>query len=187
MVSTGHGDLTLAKARAKEILEEIFDGKVKKVKPKGQRVSTVAEIIEAFQAGDRHVRPQTLKEYENCLVRILTETKGIKKEAAKKLRISELTGELVRQFQSLRQGKGRGVDYVTAAKANTGINSAVRQARGLFSRKALTIYERANLEIPESINGFLRSPFLKELSHRYSDNPIPQEQIAGPSASSRTG
>jgi hypothetical protein len=126
LVSTGHGDLTLAKARAKEILEEIFDGKVKKVKPKGQRVSTVAEIIEAFQAGDRHVRPQTLKEYENCLVRILTETKGIKKEAAKKLRISELTGELVRQFQSLRQGKGRGVDYVTAAKVHTGINSAVR-------------------------------------------------------------
>jgi hypothetical protein len=177
LVSTGHGDLTLAKAKAKEILEEIFDGKVEKVKTKGQRVPTVAEIIEAYKAGDRHVRPQTLKEYENCLVRILTDTKGCDKEAAKKLRISELTGDLVRQFQSLRQGKGRGVDYVTAAKVHTGINSAVRQARGLFSRKALTIYERAKLEIPESINSFLRSPFLKELSHRYSDNPIPQEQI----------
>lgn len=177
LVSTGHGDLTLAKAKAKEILEEIFNGKAEKVKKRGKRVPTVGEIIEAYKAGDRHVRPRTLKEYELCLVRILTDAKGIEKEAAKKLRISELTGDLVREFQSLKQGREGAVDYVTAAKVHTGINSTVRQARGLFSKKALAIYERIELDIPESINGFLRSPYLKELSHRYSDNPIPKEQI----------
>ena len=177
LVSTGHGDLTLAKAKAKDILEEIFDGEVEKVKKRGKRVPTVEEIIEAYKAGDRHVRPRTLKEYELCLLRVLTETKGIEKKDAKKLRISELTGDLVRQFQSLKQGRAGAVDYVTAAKVHTGINSAVRQGRGLFSKKALAIYERVELDIPESINGFLRAPYLKELSHRYSDNPIPQEQI----------
>lgn len=177
LVSTGHGDLTLAKARAKEILEEIFDGKVEKVKTRGKRIPTVEEIIEAFKAGDRHVRPRTVKEYELCIIRILTDVKGIDKPAARKLRISELTGDLVRQFQALKQGREGAVDYVTAAKVHTGINSCVRQARGLFSKKALTVYERAGLDIPESIQSFLRSPYLKELSHRYSDNPIPKEQI----------
>gem|GEM_PF-1625643 len=177
LVSTGTGDLTLAKAKAKEIIGKIFDGEPEKVKKKGRRVPTVGEIIEAYKTGDRHVRSRTSKDYELCLLRILTDVKGIDKEAAKKIRISELTGDLVRSFQALKQGGGNAVDYVTPAKVHTGINSAVRQARGLFAKKAMTTYERAGIEIPENIQGFLRVQYLRELSHRYSDNPIPKEQI----------
>lgn len=177
LVSTGTGDLTLAKARAKDLIEEILDGNAKTPKKRGTRIPTVGEIVDAYFQGDRHVRSRTARDYELCLIRILTDTRNISKEGARNVRISELTGDLVRKFQSLKQGGSGSVDYVTPAKVHTGINSAVRQARGLFSRKAMAIYERAGIEVPDNIEGFLKAPYLRELSHRYSDNPIPQEQI----------
>ena len=73
---------------------------------------------------------------------------------------------------------GGSVDFVTPRKINTSINSMLRQARGVFSRRALTIYERADVVVPAEVQGFLKAPYLRELSHRYSDHPIPKEQIA---------
>lgn len=176
LASTKTGDLTLAKAKAKGIIQEILDGKTVEKKPRGKSTVTIGKVIETFLAGDRYVRSRTADEYGRSLLRIVAEVKGIDKEAAKKVGVSELTDELARKYQALKQG-GKSVDYSTPRKVNTGINTALRQARGLFSKKAMSGYERAGLAIPSSIQTFLKVPRLRELSHKYSDNPIPQEQI----------
>lgn len=176
LVSTGTGDLTLAKVKAKEIIERILDGEAEKVKSKGFRVPTVGEVIDAFKAGDRRVRSKTWVNYGLSLLRIVRETLDIDNEAAKKVKVSELTEELVRSYQALKQGT-KSVDYVTPAKVHTSINSSIRQARAVFSKNALRGYARDGIRIPDSIEGFLKAPYLRELSHRYSDNPISKEEI----------
>ena len=177
ILATGHADLTLAKAKAKELLTEILDGKPVERVPRGKSSPTIGKVLEAFREGDQHVRSRTGRHYELSLLRMIKDVAGLEAEAAKKETLGILTEDFVRQYQVLKQKTGRGVDYVTPMAANTGINSVVRQARGVFSRSALRIYERAGISLPPTLDGFLKAQFLKELSHRYSDNPIPQEQI----------
>lgn len=176
ILSTGTADATLAKAVAKGLIAKLLDGD--RVEPKKKaKLPTVGEVISAFHAADRHVRSRTAVDYELCLLRILREVHGLDADEAKKLSISVVNAELARRFQASKQGGGS-VDFVTPRKVNTGINAAIRQAKGLFSRRALLAYEQAGLEIPDSVQGFLKTQTLRELSHRYSDNPIPKEQIA---------
>jgi hypothetical protein len=175
VATTGTGDVTLAKAEAKNIIAEILDGKPVEKKAK-KKPPTVGELLDAYAAGDRHVRKQTSTDYELALLKMIRVLKGLEREEAKKLRLDVLTADFVRAYQAKMQ-KSTSVDYVTPMKVNTSINSTVRQARGLFSRKSLITYERAGLSMPDTLPGFLRVQFLRELSHRYSDNPIPKEQI----------
>ena len=177
LLATGHADLTLAKAKAKEVLTEILDGKPVERVPRGKSAPTIGKVLDAFKEGDRHVRKQTGRHYELALLRMLKDVTGLEAEDARKETLGILTEDFVRRYQAIKQKTGGGVDYVTPMAVNTGINSVVRQARGVFSRSALKVYERADLPMPTTLSGFLKAQFLKELSHRYSDNPIPQEQI----------
>jgi len=176
LVSTGTGDLTLAKAAAKTILSEILDGRAIVPRKVNKKVSTVGDVIDAFKAGDRYVRARTGREYELALLRMIQSLKGIDANGARAERLNILTEDFVRAYQAKRQGFDS-VDYVTPRKVNTAINSTIRQAKGIFSRKALATYSRVGLIIPESLQGFLRTGKLRELSHKYSEKPIPKEQI----------
>lgn len=176
LVSTGTSDLTLAKAAAKTIIGEILDGRPIVPRKVNKKVSTVGEVIDAFRAGDRHVRARTAKDYEKCLLRMIQEVKGLDSDGAWAQRLDILTEDFARAYQAKRQGFDN-VDYVTPRKVNTSINTAVRQSKGIFSRKALSNYARAGLVIPESLQGFMRVGSLRELSHKYSEKPIPKEQI----------
>lgn len=177
ILATGHADLTLAKAKAKELLGEIFEGKPVERVPRGRSAPTIGKVLDAFKEGDRHVRSRTGRHYELSLLRMIKDVLGLDTEAARKETLGILTEDFVRRYQALKQKTGGGVDYVTPMTINTGINSVVRQARGVFSRTALKIYERAGLSMPPTLDAFLKAQFLKEVSHRYSDNPIPKEQI----------
>jgi hypothetical protein len=177
ILATGHADLTLAKAKAKELLGEILEGKPVERVPRGRSAPTIGKVLDAFKEGDRHVRSRTGRHYELSLLRMIKDVLGLDTEAARKETLGILTEDFVRRYQALKQKTGGGVDYVTPMTINTGINSVVRQARGVFSRTALKIYERAGLSMPPTLDGFLKAQFLKEVSHRYSDNPIPKEQI----------
>ena len=177
ILATGTADLTLAKAKAKDLLTEILDGKEVERVPRGRSAPTIGKVLDAFNQGDRHVRTQTGRHYELALLRMIKDVMGLDADDAKKETLGILTEDFVRRYQALKQKTGRGVDYVTPMAVNTGINSVVRQARGVFSRTTLKIYERAGLPMPATLNGFLKAQFLKEVSHRYSDNPIPKEQI----------
>lgn len=174
LISTGTGDVTLAKSVAKGKIAEILDGQFEP--PKRRKIATIGKALDALDKGDRHVREHTLKGYKSSLYRVLQVARGWDKETARKQSLSVLTRELAREFQAKQQDK-QSVDYVTPRKGNTWINSALRQARGCFSKKALELYESKEIVVPDSIQGFLSVPALKEVSHRYSDNPIPREAI----------
>lgn len=175
IISTGSSDLTLAKSIAKGLLAKALDGV--EVEPRRRaKCSTLGELLDAFAAGDQFVRKHTANNYENCLLRVIEKARGVTKEEARKLSLREINEDLARTYQATMQGGGS-VDFATPRKINTSINSMLRQARGVFSRRALTIYERADVVVPAEVQGFLKAPYLRELSHRYSDNPIPKEQI----------
>lgn len=179
IVSTHTGDLSLARARAKDLIVQVLDGDheeaVAKKKAKAA-VPTVGEIVDLYLGGDQHVREKTGKNYTLSLFRILEVARGLDESAARSSRIDCLTDTLVRDYQAKRQDRSA-VTFVEPLRVNTGINSVVRQARAVFSRRAIAAYERAGMTMPATLQGFLRAPSLKEVSHRYSDNPIPQAQI----------
>lgn len=179
IVSTGTADVTLARVKAKEQLTEILDGKYEETidaKKAKSQVPTVGEVIDSFLGGDQHVREHTGRAYTVNLLKVLKDTRGWDKETARKQKIDVLTDALVRDYQALRQGR-QTVSFVEPLDVNTGINSMIRQARAVFSRRAILNYEKAGMVMPPTLSGFLRAPGLKEVSHRYSDHPIPQKQI----------
>jgi len=179
IISTGTADLTLARIKAKERLAEAIDGKpdeAKEAKKARSKFPTIGAVIDLFINGDQHVRAQTARDYVLGLLKILREARSWDEETARKKKIDVLTESLVRDFQAFKQGR-KTVTFVELLKENTSINSTVRQAKALFSRRAIANYEKAGMVMPDTLLGFLRAPMLKEVSHRYSDNPIPQSQI----------
>lgn len=179
IISTNTGDQTLAKAKAKKIITDVLDGKweeVEDARAAKAGVPTIGEIIEAYENGDQHVRKRTGANYRHSLLRILKDVRGWSEDEARKQKIEVLTDSLVRDYQAHRQGRDT-VTFVDPLEVNTGINSTVRQARALFSRRAILAYEKAGMSMPPTLQGFLRAPMVREVSHRYSDNPIPQKQI----------
>lgn len=179
IVSTHTGDLSLARARAKDLIVKILDGDheqdVAEKKAKAA-VPTIGEVIDLYLGGDQRVRDRTSKNYVLALLKILEQTRGLEEPEARKQSIEILTDTLVRDYQAFRQGR-KSVSFVEPLRVNTGINSTVRQARAVFSRWALAEYEKAGMTMPPTLQGFLKASGLKEVSHRYSDNPIPQAQI----------
>lgn len=178
-VCTETPDATLAKARARVMVDKILSGNWEsrmQVTRRGRKVPTVGRIIDTFLKGDQHVRENTAKAYTLALLNMLRTARDITDAQARKLSIEELTKDLVKDYQAVRQGR-EFVDYTKPLKVNTSTNAIVRNARAIFSRHAMNAYEEAGMDIPDTLQGFLKAPLLKEVSHRYSDNPIPKEAI----------
>lgn len=173
-LSTKTADASMAKVRAKELLEELFDGERKS--PTAPIRTTVADVLAAFREKDRAIKARTVIDAERCLLLMLRDTLGIDNETARQQPLTVLTADFARQYQVVKQGS-HSVDYATPRQQNTGINSIFRQAKQVFSKKALAEYRRIGLPIPPCISEFMAVTFLREPSHRYSDNPIPKAQI----------
>lgn len=177
-VSTDTPDLSLAKVRAKQLLAELFDGEWDSTmnvvqKPKG--IPNVGEWIDAFHDGDQHVRHNTAKNYERSLLVILKQARGWRPEVARRQKIDVLTAELAKKWQAKRQGRDS-VTYVDPLECNTSINSTLRQARALFGRRHIAEAKSKGWVIPETLEGFLKAPNVKEVSHTY--DPIPDKVLA---------
>lgn len=170
-VTTDTADLTEAQARALGLLRKIKAGvweeRMLSRRPKG--IPTVAQVIDAFSNGDVHVRPATARQYARCLRLIVRQATG---RPALNQPIDRLTGELVREWQAKRQGSDR-VNFVDPAESNTSINSILRQARGIFSKRAVESYQADGWTVPDCIEGFRRARNVREVSHTYVPIPAP--------------
>lgn len=173
--STGKTDVSVARTKAKAMLAEILAND-EAPKVERRRVPKIGEVVEAFKGGDQFVKRETANKYASCLRVIVRKAKGWTDEQIDASSISILSDTLLRSFQAKQQGRET-VDFVEPMKENAWINSAVRQSRALFSRRAILEYEKRGWRMPDTLLGFMHHPILKEESHRYSDNPIPQEQI----------
>lgn len=179
IISTNTSDASLAKVRAKNLIERALDGKWDEddaEKKAYQGIPTFGECVDQLLTGDQHVRRATANDYVSSLFKILEEVKGWDREESKTKKIDILTDTVVRDFQAKRQNRDT-VTFVEPLKVNTTINSTVRQARSVFSQRAITNYEAAGMTMPPTLQKFLKAPALKQVSHKYSDNPIPQDQI----------
>jgi len=173
--STRTSDLSVAKIRAKQKIIEVLDSGWGII-PQKSKVPTVEQCVDVFLNGDQHVKATTARDYVARLYLVMEEVFSCTREDARAMRISCLNESTVRTFQAKRQG-GKKVSFVEPLQVNAVINSNIRQARSVFSRRALSAYANKGMIMPDTITGFLKAPLLREVSHRYSDNPIPQKQI----------
>lgn len=141
---------------------------------KAKGVPTIGEIIDAYHEDDQYVKKNTAKDYERSLLVILRQAREWKPETARRKKLDALTGELVRDWIAMRQGRDTPT-FVEHLDCNTSINSTLRQARALFGRRPMAHYKSRGWVIPDTLEGFMRAPRVKEVSHTYI--PIPDKQL----------
>lgn len=154
--STGTGDKVAAMKVAQAKVAAALSGRWEQLgasKLKAE-VATVGEIVAAYRAGiaaRTKVRPRTIGSNVSMLRTIVRAVHG---EAAKMegLRSSILTRELLQQYKEARFAQARTVGEQERARTST--NSTLAQARSLFSKAALELYQDRKLKLPD-LTGFL--------------------------------
>jgi hypothetical protein len=176
MFTTDTADLPLAKARAKQMLESLLDGnwndRMQVQTPRG--IPTIGEVLDWHDRADRVVRENTARNYQRSLLVILRQVNGWTDEQAKAAKVDVLTEALVRRWQAIRQER-ESVNFVDPLECNTSINSTLRQARSVFSRRMVAEMEAAGIVMPPTLVGFLKARNVKEVTHRFV--PIPQATV----------
>jgi len=181
-VTTGTPDLALAKARAKQLIDDIhvfgWDSYQTAHVERNRHVPTIGEVVDFLKhEADQFALSATVTNYANSLMRVVEVGHGKSKDWVLKQSLDVLTESLAVEYIKTKQGAGR-INYVAPMKINTTINSMLRQAKAVFSRRARAAYDKKGWEMPDTLNGFLRVSKLREVSHRYSDNPISPETFA---------
>jgi len=171
-------DLKKAKERGKQIRKAIISGKWQEAD--ALRVHsdycTIGTIIETYQAAHAtlQIRPRTLADNVGSFRNLIRDGKGLPRTASvDAMRSTELTGDLVRNFQTMRQNAITTQGALSKGKGSISINSIYRQAKSLFGRRAMQLYRK--LKMPD-LTEFKSVPNLNEPDTAYS--PIPAEQIA---------
>lgn len=168
-ISTGTPDLNQAKERALSIVQSALNGDwatFDTFRQPRQPHKPNATIGEVFKASDS-LSIASVKHYRSSLVHILKSTGHPNPES---LPTDILTAPLARAFQATMQGlKQASPDTPTAANGTA--NSHLKNARCMFSRKALAHYDRHGLSLPD-LRPFMDVPLLVVETDRYSDHPI---------------
>lgn len=135
--------------------------------------STLGAVIAAYRAycDGADVTPRTVRENISCLLRIVRAVKGqaFDAEAA---RADLLTADLVRDYQAALIAAAKPAGPVAIDKAKTTAQSTARQARSLFSRRALASAPYRDLLLPD-LSGFLTAP-LERGERRAFREPSPE-------------
>jgi hypothetical protein len=113
--------------------------------------------------------------YAKCAMALLTEGANVSEDAARALTADHFTAPLVRAFQAKRQGLAK-PNHNKPTVNNASANSVLKNARSLFSRKAVEHFEKAGLSIPD-MSQLKEVPLLIEETARYSDAPITDDTL----------
>lgn len=142
-------------------------------KPSLQKVATVGEVIQCFRnhAQELDIKKTTAGGYACQLRKILTlgvpALSGSSKGAHHKLLISPISlldDEAVRRFKQAMFDKAN--DEKARVKARTNINSALRQAKSMFTDRAMDLYKRNGLNVPRP-DDFQAEKSMKGPKNRY--------------------
>lgn len=153
-----------AEARAKVIHKQILD---EHFKPDDSKLrndfSTIGEVMDRYlERSVSNLRPSTARKNIGALSIIVRE--GLVSQAdPRSQRLTVLTKELARKFQTKRQ-LAAGADFTAKERANGTINSMLRQAKSVFSKRSLEFYQ--GLKLPD-LTGFMGITRLAEADHSY--------------------
>lgn len=147
-----------AETRARAWAQSIFEGKWEALQSVASRNewATVGEVVDAMRRSGL-VRDRSATEYGRALVRLVSRARGIDGDAARAVRCSDLTGDLVDAYVARVQGLPT-PDYSKTVRAgNNSINSTLANAKACFGAKLLRAYGKADLKIPK-LESFLEAP-----------------------------
>lgn len=172
-LSTGTADTRQALERARSIVEAALAGdwltadQIRPTRPKPKTWPTFAQILKASET----LPGPALPLYRRDLLKLAALATGQPESKVKTLPLNALTAPFARAFQAAMQGTSKANPLQPHPK-NATANSILKNARGLFSRKALAHYDRLGLPIPD-LTAFMAVPLLTTETDRYSDHPIP--------------
>ena len=151
---SGCDDEKMATSLAMKQLAEMRLGVARKA-PDG--VCSIQEVVAVYQAETPHLDPKTVEANVHKLRSVLTAS-----SLTFAAPVAALNRQIIVKYQSSK------------ADSPTSANSVVRQARSIFSRRAMVSYERLCLP---NIDGFMRHPLLREPRKSYT--PPANAAIAG--------
>ncbi len=171
-------DVALAKAKAlrREVLEERWDRVfgVRAISP----LATVGTVLRAYveHAPELEIEPRTAQECAAYLRRVVATVTGVPDPDHESLACldGEAGARAVRAYKAARLAelaKGRSdnedEDDEATARAKRTVNSALRQARSVFTARALAIYRDAGLRLP-NVEPFKTEPgFAGDVKREY--------------------
>ena len=160
MRSLGTSEKREATKRAKSIFDEAQDLVWKKgVAPS----ATLASIEELYETAPIKPNAVSRKRAANCLRTVVGED-----SKAKKVTLADLTADALMAYITAQKIKGRTSD---------GINSTLRQARSVFSKRARKYYIERGIVIPATLTGWLEAPLLPSAVSGYQ--PIDRVDLRG--------
>ncbi len=164
-LSTRTGNLEKAIERAHELLDTGEPLK-RPAKP-----ASVGDVIAAYEQW-RHVK--TPRDNTNSLRRVIAAGRIMNVDP---LPVSALSFDTVRNYFRVVTGKtsANQVDFRVVHPKNYAANSTVRQAKSVFSRRALKHYEEIGLAIPASIKDFTGAELLKQAPTKFT--PLSREEL----------
>lgn len=155
-----------ARAAGKRIYERCRSGREEQ-RVRAAPVVTVGRVLEVYEEGARvreelgRMSRRTWKQALGGFLRVLREVSGQSDAVVRGWPMERVNRGVVVSYQNARLQ--RAVGAVAQRAAHVSINSQLRQARGVFARWALDVYQGQGLVLPmESVEGFLRVPYLRE-------------------------
>jgi hypothetical protein len=175
-LSLNTADLTEAKKRAEGFVRSAIAGEWDKTK--AMRVPLNRPLTKWATMGEllKNLPPiPSAPLYAKCALTLLTEGSGLTEDKAKALTLDHFTAPLVRAFQANRQGLKK-VNPSKPTANNASANAVIKNARSLFSRKAIDHFDNIGLSVPD-MSHLKDVPPLIEESRRYSDAPITDDTL----------
>ena len=171
-LSTGTANIDQAMDRAQLVIESALAGNwqtidsLRQPRQKPKTWPTIAQLITAAKDLPSKAAPN----YSKDLLKLVATATGQPEQAAALLTLDVLTPPLARAFQAAMQGLPKANPDQPTPK-NATANSIFKNAKSLFSRRAIAHYDRLALPIP-NLEPFLAVPMLTMEADRYSDHPI---------------
>ena len=145
----------LAEPEAKKIYQAIVKGRIDallKTRLKSP-YPTIKQITDTYK-NQAQIRKRTKSNNINSLRNICFQVLGKELDAVK---VDVLTAELVRKYQNLKVSSAKTEKLRTSAEVSA--NSSLRQARSIFAKKVLHLYDDFNLP---DLSGFMKTPGMTE-------------------------
>lgn len=131
--------------KAKKKIEDVINGDWIALEQSKQRTSwcTVAQILDRYDPSPDDVRPESARNNKSQLRLLVREGAGLDPDHATAAVFA--TDAIVKNYHAKRLGAVRHADRVTRRRAAASINSTVRQAKSVLSRKHMELYRGLNL------------------------------------------
>lgn len=169
-VSLKTNDVRLAASRASGLRKSVAAGRWdlltqmqgKRERLDGHRLLAAYDLF--LESLPNPPKPMTVRDYKSGYRRVLAAVWPSRDPMS--VMVDELNEDVIHRFQRVKLD-ALGKDHLARERAATGINTTMRNARGVFSRSARKYYERHGVSLGSQLAGFLEAAYLEEASHAF--------------------